>query len=242
MAFDRHMNLVLGETEEFRKIRTKKGSGLSEEREEKRALGLIILRGDSVVSLTIDGPPPPEDNEKSLPGGPGIARLAAARGVPLPPPPMAAGAPVGLTGPVRGIGGPGIGIMQPPVQGIVHSSFLLDFFFLLFYSSLCLSLLFFYVSLLFFRCSSIRCFPSTRNATNAWYATSSRNGNDATRYGYDAGNARNSTASSKTWDDGSTWNARNASSYATTSKTLKLNLITNSFIFIFLCFFDLFFI
>jgi small nuclear ribonucleoprotein (snRNP)-like protein len=124
MAFDRHMNLVLGETEEFRKIRTKKGSGLSEEREEKRALGLIILRGDSVVSLTIDGPPPPEDNEKALPGGPGIARIAAARGVPLPPLPMAAGAPVGLSGPVRGIGGPGIGIMQPPMQGIV-SFFLL---------------------------------------------------------------------------------------------------------------------
>ncbi len=106
------MNIVLGDTEEFRKIRTKKGSGLTEEREEKRALGLIILRGDSVVSLTIDGPPPPETDDKLLPGGPGVAKLAAARGIPLPP----TAAPIGLTGPVRGIGGPGLGIMQPPAQ------------------------------------------------------------------------------------------------------------------------------
>lgn len=55
MAFDRHMNIVLGDAEEFRKIKAKKGTGVSEEKEEKRALGLIILRGDSVVSLTIEG-------------------------------------------------------------------------------------------------------------------------------------------------------------------------------------------
>jgi hypothetical protein len=55
MAFDRHMNIVLGDAEEFRKIKAKKGTGISEEKEEKRALGLIILRGDSVVSLTIEG-------------------------------------------------------------------------------------------------------------------------------------------------------------------------------------------
>jgi len=45
----------------YRRIKNKKGSGISEEREEKRALGLIILRGDAVVSMTIEGPPPPED-------------------------------------------------------------------------------------------------------------------------------------------------------------------------------------
>jgi small nuclear ribonucleoprotein B and B' len=111
MAFDRHMNIVLGDTEEFRKIRTKKGSGLSEEREEKRALGLIILRGDSVVSLTIEGPPPPDTDEKILGGGPGVAKLGAARGLPIAPM-----APVGLAGPIRGIGGPGMNIMQPPMQ------------------------------------------------------------------------------------------------------------------------------
>ena len=83
MAFDRHMNIVLGDTEEFRKIRTKKGTGLTEEREEKRALGLIILRGDSVVSMTIEGPPPPEYDEKHTPGGPGAVKVGAARGLPI---------------------------------------------------------------------------------------------------------------------------------------------------------------
>ena len=64
MAFDRHMNMVLGDAEEYRKIKNKKGSGLTEEKLEKRTLGLIVLRGDSVVSLTIEGPPPPELDDK----------------------------------------------------------------------------------------------------------------------------------------------------------------------------------
>ena len=113
MAFDRHMNIVLGDTEEFRKIKAKKGAGLSEEREEKRVLGLIILRGDSVVSLTIEGPPPPDGTEKLTPGGPGQGKASAVRGVPVAP--MAA-APLGLAGPVRGVGGPAMSIMQPPVM------------------------------------------------------------------------------------------------------------------------------
>jgi len=116
MAFDRHMNIVLGDTEEFRRVRSKKGSGLSEEREEKRALGLIILRGDSVISLTIEGPPPPELNEKLVPGGPGAIKAVGGRGVPVGP---FNGAPSGLAGPVRGVGGPGM-IMQPPVQIAAH--------------------------------------------------------------------------------------------------------------------------
>ncbi len=113
MAFDRHMNIVLGDTEEFRKIRTKKGSGLTEEREEKRALGLVILRGDSVVSLTIEGPPPPDSDDKLTPGGPGAVKGLPGRGLPIPP---MTGAPMGLAGPVRGVGGPGLGIMQPAQQ------------------------------------------------------------------------------------------------------------------------------
>eukprot|EP00600_Ochromonadales_sp_CCMP1393_P009802 CAMPEP_0174967942 /NCGR_PEP_ID=MMETSP0004_2-20121128/7857_1 /TAXON_ID=420556 /ORGANISM="Ochromonas sp., Strain CCMP1393" /LENGTH=215 /DNA_ID=CAMNT_0016217117 /DNA_START=207 /DNA_END=854 /DNA_ORIENTATION=- len=117
MAFDRHMNIVLGDTEEFRKIKAKKGAGLSEEREEKRALGLIILRGDSVVSLTIEGPPPPEDDVKMAPGGPGQAKGSAVRGVPVAPPAaMMGAAAAGLAGPVRGLGGPALGLMQPPSQ------------------------------------------------------------------------------------------------------------------------------
>lgn len=114
MAFDRHMNMVLGDCEEFRRIKSKKGQGqgISEEKEVKRTLGLVILRGDSVVSLTIEGPPPPEDDEKLVPGGPGSGR-AAGRGLPTAP---LSGAPVGLGGPIRGVGGPAGSMMQPPIQ------------------------------------------------------------------------------------------------------------------------------
>ena len=94
MAFDKHMNIVLGDCEEYRRIKNKKGSGVSEEKEEKRTLGLIILRGDAVVSLSIEGPPPPEQSDKLTPGGPGVGK-AMGRGMPSVP---LTGAPVGLAG------------------------------------------------------------------------------------------------------------------------------------------------
>jgi len=130
MAYDRHMNLVLADTEEFRKIKRKqtagKTGGASSSdgqtqtvvQEEKRTLGLMIVRGAHIVSLSVESPPPADPSArlgKTAPGGvgagvvsamatgPGVAR-AAGRGQ---------AAPISLAGPAAGVGpgvGPGMGV------------------------------------------------------------------------------------------------------------------------------------
>lgn len=113
LAFDKHMNLVLADCEEFRHVRPKKKPGESEsgpEQEMKRSLGLVILRGETVVSISVEGPPPVQDEDKKnavcvrppihgrspsqslsfsrvsqLPGGPGRG-MPAGRGMGMVPP------------------------------------------------------------------------------------------------------------------------------------------------------------
>ena len=95
------MNLVLADTEEFRRVKRKQNkpaapgsssTGQTIESEEKRTLGLIIVRGAHIISLTAESPPPADPSArlgKSTPGGipstlsagPGVAK-AAGRGAP----------------------------------------------------------------------------------------------------------------------------------------------------------------
>lgn len=108
------MNLVLADTEEFRRTRRrgKAAPGATQqvtETEERRAIGLTIIRGAHVISLSVDGPPPadPATRLGATAGGPTTAAaLAAGPGVARP---AGRGIPVGLAGPTPGVGAPGGG-------------------------------------------------------------------------------------------------------------------------------------
>lgn len=119
LAFDKHLNLVLSEAEEFRVLK-KKGS-LLEERTEKRNLGLVLIRGENVISMAVEGPPPPVA-ARATPGGPGQAHGVGRGMMMMQPPPGVGVPPVGLgAAPIHGMGGlppppppPGMGGGMPP--------------------------------------------------------------------------------------------------------------------------------
>src|SRR5271169_6012473 len=109
MAFDKFMNIVLADTEEFRRIKRRSttkaqtSDAAAVEQEEKRTPGLVILRGEQVVSLSVDAPPVSENTGRLAPIQPGfgtakaIGRGLSAANIAVPP--------VGLSGPARGVGG-----------------------------------------------------------------------------------------------------------------------------------------
>ncbi|EMC91510.1 hypothetical protein BAUCODRAFT_330833 [Baudoinia panamericana UAMH 10762] len=113
LAFDKHMNLVLADCDEFRKVRRKtKGAGApgssgatqTVETEEKRSLGLAIVRGATVVSCSVEGPPPSDPAARlgtSAPGGVAPATMQAGPGISRP---AGRGAGIGLQGPAAGVG------------------------------------------------------------------------------------------------------------------------------------------
>jgi len=60
LAFDKHMNLVLAECDEFRRVKRKHSAAQGnkedaaddDDDEMKRTLGLVILRGETIVTLS----------------------------------------------------------------------------------------------------------------------------------------------------------------------------------------------
>ncbi|WVQ98277.1 hypothetical protein IAU59_005400 [Kwoniella sp. CBS 9459] len=87
LAYDKHMNFVLAECEEFRTVKGKKAKGAPDGEptpsvQQKRTLGLVILRGETIVSVTVEGPPPVQKDEGTLAAGPGKG-VPAGRGMPL---------------------------------------------------------------------------------------------------------------------------------------------------------------
>mmetsp|Transcript_50520 Transcript_50520/g.117949 ORF Transcript_50520/g.117949 Transcript_50520/m.117949 type:complete len:195 (-) Transcript_50520:103-687(-) len=107
MAFDKYMNVVLADCEEFRKIKTK--GKKDDEKEVKRTLGFVVLRGETIVSLMAEAPPPTGPKKTEIQAGPGRGQVAG-RGMSAAP---MGSAPAGLGGPVKGVGGPAAIQMQP---------------------------------------------------------------------------------------------------------------------------------
>ena len=113
MAFDKHMNLVLGDCEEHRYVKSRGSKKANKMEKQKRTLGLVLLRGENVISITVEGPPPSTGQKKRVaPVGHGVARMAG-RGSMIMHQQQMQGAPRGLRGPIQGMGGPQPGMMQP---------------------------------------------------------------------------------------------------------------------------------
>merc|ERR1719476_1051297 len=125
LAYDLNMNLIIADTQVFRTIKDKKPkrSGKKkavpqDERQDKRTLGLVVLAGNAVSSLTAECPPPMPPAKQDNATGKGLIATRSA------PAATAIGsAPAGLAGPVRGVGGPADIQMQPKAAAPMGGSF-----------------------------------------------------------------------------------------------------------------------
>lgn len=130
LAYDKHLNLVVADCEEFRLSRKEAqktagrtvpaGSGLGDQR---RSLGLVLLRGETIVSMIPEGGPPPAGGNKArVPASkqmaPGMTMQGRAVPAPgAPPMPGMGMVPPPLTGQVPGMyGAPPPGMMMPPAM------------------------------------------------------------------------------------------------------------------------------
>lgn len=82
LAFDKHMNLVLSQAEEFRHSKNNA--------QVQRPLGLVILRGETVVSSSVEAPPTNTSLDQlrskgdKLKPGPGTARVVTSSSLSAP--------------------------------------------------------------------------------------------------------------------------------------------------------------
>ncbi len=119
LAFDKHMNLVMVDCEEFRmtKKQQKQAKGLKLDSsvlgDMRRTLGMILLRGETIVSMIPEsGPPPMGGNKARVPAARQMApnvRPMMPMGVPPPGAP-----PAGFSGPPPGMFGTVPPSMPPP--------------------------------------------------------------------------------------------------------------------------------
>lgn len=101
LAHDKHLNIVLADCEEFRLLKRGNKTGESE----RRTLGMIVLRGEEVVSINQEtGAPPRGGNKARIPVAASNSTVPPTGNViGIPPPGMAPVPPAGLSGPMPGM-------------------------------------------------------------------------------------------------------------------------------------------
>ena len=109
LAFDKHMNLVLADTEEYSHIKSKNKKN---DKERKRSMGLVLLRGDSIISISAESPPSQNSKRFNDIQNPGIG-IAQAIGRGLSNQQQQAQSGLGSIG--RGVGIPNMMGMIPPM-------------------------------------------------------------------------------------------------------------------------------
>jgi small nuclear ribonucleoprotein B and B' len=138
LAFDKHMNLVLADTEEYSHFKSKKNKV---DKERKRSMGLVLLRGDSIISISAESPPSQNTkrfNEMPNPGigiaqaigrgltnqqqaQPGLGSIGRGVGIPnmmamVPPQPIGRGMPPRMPMPPTTMRNVPLGMIRPPMM------------------------------------------------------------------------------------------------------------------------------
>lgn len=74
IAYDKHMNIVLSDTDEYRQLKhnnkKRKLYDINQPdvkpNEQKRTVGLVLIRGENVISLAVESPPLPKPKSETL--------------------------------------------------------------------------------------------------------------------------------------------------------------------------------